>query len=436
MHDLLAPVSKEARIAAIEEAWKSPRWDGIERNYSAARVEELSGTQQVEYTLASRGAESFWQLLHERDFVPALGALTGNQALQMVDAGLEAIYVSGWQVAADANTAGKMYPDQSLYPYDSVPQLVAAINNQFSAADRRDHVEGKDKRKYHVPIIADAEAGFGGNLNVEEITRAMIESGAAAIHYEDQLSSAKKCGHMGGKVLIPTAQAIDNLVSARFTADIMGVPTILIARTDADSAKFINTDFDPRDQIFINKEESRTPEGFYPLRGGKGGLEMAIARGLAFAPYADILWCETSTPDLAQAKAFARGIHAQFPDKLLAYNCSPSFNWQKNLDGETIEQFQVKLAEMGYKYQFITLAGFHTLNLSMFLLAEEYKERGMAAYVKQVQALEFEAAKRGYGALKHQDFVGVGYFDNFAQTVTGGATSVTAKEGSTEEEQF
>jgi isocitrate lyase len=376
------------------------------------------------------GAERLWELMHERPFVSALGALTGNQAVQQVKAGLEAIYLSGWQVAADANLAGQMYPDQSLYPANSVPHVVKRINQALQRADQIDHSENRNGTHWFAPIVADAEAGFGGALNVFELMKGMIEAGAAGVHFEDQLASEKKCGHMGGKVLLPTAQAVRNLISARLAADVMGVPTLIVARTDADGADLITSDVDPTDAEFLTGE--RTMEGFYRTRAG---LDQAIARGLSYAPYADIVWCETSKPDLEQARRFAEAIHERFPGKLLAYNCSPSFNWKRNLSDEDIASFQEQIGEMGYKFQFITLAGFHALNYAMFELAYDYKERGMAAY-SEFQQREFDAEERGYTATKHQREVGAGYFDDVAQVVAGGMASTTALTGSTEEMQF
>jgi len=413
--------------------WSSnKRWSGINRVYTANEVLRLRGSINIEYTLAKLGAERFWHLLHTEEYVPALGAMTGNQAVQQVQAGLKAIYLSGWQVAADANTAGQMYPDQSLYPVDSVPNVVKKINNAFQRADQIQHSELATRNQVHwfAPIIADAEAGFGGNLNAYELTRALIEAGAAAIHFEDQLASAKKCGHMGGKVLVPTLEFIQKLSAARLAADVSGVPTVLIARTDANGAYLITSDIDPRDRKFLTGE--RTPEGFYRIRGG---LESAIARGLAYAPYADVVWCETSEPNLEEARKFAEAIHAEFPGKLLAYNCSPSFNWKKKLDSVTIAKFQVELAAMGYKFQFVTLAGFHALNYSMFTLAREYRVGGMSAYA-DYQEQEFASEKYGYRATTHQRFVGTGYFDDLAQRIAQGQLSTKALSGSTEEDQF
>jgi isocitrate lyase len=419
------------RGAELERMWKTDaRWKGIERPYSGADVERLRGSVQIEYTLARLGAERLWHLLHTEKFVPALGALTGNQAVQQVKAGLKAIYLSGWQVAADANLAGHMYPDQSLYPSNSVPSVVKRINQALQRADQIYHSEGKDDIYWYAPIVADAEAGFGGPLNCFELMKAMIEAGAAGVHFEDQLASEKKCGHMGGKVLVPTQTAIKNLVAARLAADVMGVPTILVARTDANGAKLITSDIDERDHPFLTGE--RTAEGFYRIRAG---IETAIARGLAYAPYADLIWCETSEPDIEEARRFAEAIHAQFPGKLLAYNCSPSFNWRKKLDEATIASFQKQLGEMGYKFQFVTLAGFHALNLAMFELSLGYRDRGMAAY-SELQQREFALEDMGYSATKHQREVGTGYFDEVAQVIAGGASSTTALSGSTEEEQF
>jgi isocitrate lyase len=413
----------------------SPRWRGITRPYNQHDVNRLRGSFQIEHTLARHGAERLWNLLHDEaeSYVPALGAMTGNQAIQQVKAGLKAIYVSGWQVAADANNAGQMYPDQSLYPADSVPNLVRRINQALTRADQIHHAEGNNDVdvNWFPPLIADAEAGFGGNLNAFELMKAMIEAGAACVHFEDQLSSAKKCGHLGGKVLVPTTEAIQKLVAARLAADVMGVPTLIMARTDADSANLLTSDIDPRDREFLTGE--RTVEGFYHIRGG---LKAAIARAVAYAPYADILWCETSKPDLKEAREFADAVHHVYPGKLLAYNCSPSFNWTKNLDDATIASFQRELATMGYKFQFITLAGFHTLNFAMFELARGYKQAGMTAY-SRLQEKEFlREQQAGYEAVKHQRFVGTGYFDAVQQVITNGAASTVALEGSTEEAQF
>jgi isocitrate lyase len=417
----------------IAESWKDdPRWQGIERPYGAAEVDRLAGSVRIEHTLARMGAERLWGLLQSEDYVPALGAMTGNQAIQMVQAGLQAIYVSGWQVAGDANDAGEVYPDQSLYPVSSVPNLVRRINKALRRADQIQHAEGKEGPHWFAPLVADAEAGFGGNLNAYELMKDMIDAGAAGVHFEDQLASAKKCGHMGGKVLVPTGEFIQKLVAARLAADVAGVPALLVARTDANSAKLITSDVDPRDHEFISRDE-RTPEGFFRLAGG---LDAAIARGLSYAPYADLIWCETSHPDLAEARRFAEAIHARYPGKLLAYNCSPSFNWKAQLDGATIARFQRELGAMGYKFQFVTLAGFHALNLGVFELARAYKETGMTAY-SRLQEREFENERlAGYRAVKHQTFVGTGYFDLVATTVASGASSTTALSGSTEEEQF
>ncbi|MDR4421750.1 isocitrate lyase, partial [Bacillus paranthracis] len=406
------------------------RWKGITRPYSAEDVIRLRGSIDIEHTLARRGAEKLWASLHTEDYINALGALTGNQAMQQVKAGLKAIYLSGWQVAADANLSGHMYPDQSLYPANSVPAVVKRINQTLQRADQIQHMEGGGDTDYFVPIVADAEAGFGGQLNVFELMKGMIEAGASGVHFEDQLSSEKKCGHLGGKVLLPTQTAVRNLISARLAADVMGVPTIIVARTDADAADLITSDIDPVDKAFITGE--RTPEGFYRT---KAGLDQAIARGLAYAPYADLVWCETSEPNLEDAKRFADAIHKEHPGKLLAYNCSPSFNWKQKLDEKTIASFQKEIASYGYKFQFVTLAGFHSLNYGMFELARGYKERGMAAY-SELQQAEFAAEKHGYSATRHQREVGTGYFDEVAQVITGGTSSTTALKGSTEEAQF
>jgi isocitrate lyase len=416
----------------LENDWKeNPRWKGITRPYSGEQVINLRGSVQIEHTLAKMGAERLWELVNERPFVRMLSALTGNQAIQEVEAGLEAIYVSGWQTAGDANSAGQVYPDQSLYPVDSVPQLIERINNALTRADQIAHMEGRTDRHWFAPILADAEAGFGGNLNAFELMKAMIKAGAAAVHFEDQLSSAKKCGHMGGKVLVPTMEFRNKLAAARLGADVSGTSTLLVARTDAHAAKLITSDVDPYDQPFIT--DSRTAEGFYRI---DGGLEYAIQRGLAYAPYADLVWCETSTPDLGEAREFAQAIHEKFPGKPLAYNCSPSFNWKKYLDDDTIATFQEKLGEMGYAIQFVTLSGWHSLNTGIFELALGYKDRGMGAYSK-LQEREFElGAENGYRAIKHQAFVGAGYFDKVQLTVTAGEASTTALDGSTEEEQF
>ena len=415
----------------IQHEWNTDsRWAGITRNYSAADVVRLRGTIPVEHSIAKIGAEKLWRYLHEKDFVNALGALTGNQAMQQVKAGLNAIYLSGWQVAADANLAGQMYPDQSLYPADSVPAVVKRINNTLLRADQLHHAEGDDSIDFLQPIVADAEAGFGGVLNAFELMKAMIEAGAAGVHFEDQLASVKKCGHMGGKVLVPTREAVEKLNAARLAADVMGVPTLLVARTDAEAADLLTSDVDANDQEFCTGE--RTVEGFYKVRNG---LDQAISRGLAYAPYADLVWCETGKPDLEFARKFAEAIHAKFPGKLLAYNCSPSFNWKKNLDDATIAKFQKEIASYGYKFQFITLAGFHALNYSMFNLAHGYARRQMSAFV-ELQEAEFAAADKGFTAVKHQREVGTGYFDTVTQAIQQGQSSTTALKGSTEEEQF
>ncbi|HDR4509850.1 isocitrate lyase [Bacillus cereus] len=422
---------KNERIEKLQESWElDTRWKGITRPYSAEDVIRLRGSIDIEHTLARRGAEKLWASLHTEDYIHALGALTGNQAMQQVKAGLKAIYLSGWQVAADANLSGHMYPDQSLYPANSVPAVVKRINQTLQRADQIQHMEGSGDTDYFVPIVADAEAGFGGQLNVFELMKGMIEAGASGVHFEDQLSSEKKCGHLGGKVLLPTQTAVRNLISARLAADVMGVPTIIVARTDADAADLITSDIDPVDKAFITGE--RTPEGFYRT---KAGLDQAIARGLAYAPYADLVWCETSEPNLDDAKRFADAIHKEHPGKLLAYNCSPSFNWKQKLDEKTIASFQKEIASYGYKFQFVTLAGFHSLNYGMFELARGYKERGMAAY-SELQQAEFAAEKHGYSATRHQREVGTGYFDEVAQVITGGTSSTTALKGSTEEAQF
>ena len=421
------------RIIAMTQDWATnPRWSGIERPYSAEDVNKLQGSIEIEYSVARQGAERLWQLLHTEEYVAGLGALTGNQAVQEVQAGLQAIYLSGWQVAADANGAGHMYPDQSLYPVDSVPAVVRRINNALLRADQIQHLSGAGQVHWLAPIVADAEAGFGGNLNAFELMKMMIEAGAAGVHFEDQLSSAKKCGHLGGKVLVPTQEAINKLVAARLAADVLGVPTLIVARTDADAADLLTADVDPRDQPFILQEAERTNEGFYRLRCG---VEAAIARGLAYAPFADLIWMETSHPDLEQARQFAQAIHARFPDKLLAYNCSPSFNWASKLSRQQMETFREELAALGYKFQFITLAGFHALNTSMFELAQAYRQRGMAGY-SELQEREFALQKDGYQAVKHQAFVGTGYFDAVQNVVTNNQTSTAALVGSTEEAQF
>ncbi len=415
----------------VNERLHARRFEGILRPYAKADVERLRGSVKIEHTVATLGARRLWELVNTEDFVAALGALTGNMAVQQVRAGLKAIYLSGWQVAADANSAGQMYPDQSLYPVDSVPNVVKKINAALLRADQIEHAEGKRERHWLAPIMADAEAGFGGPLNAFELMKAMIEAGAAGVHFEDQLASEKKCGHMGGKVLVPTSQFIRTLVAARLAADVCDVPTLVVARTDADSAKLLTSDIDERDHPFIEKG-SRTGEGFFKI---KSGVETAIARGLAYAPYADMVWCETSTPDLKQARQFAEGIHAKFPNKLLAYNCSPSFNWKKHLDDATIAKFQRELGAMGYKFQFVTLAGFHALNFGMYELARKYKDRGMAAY-SELQQAEFGAEKDGYTATRHQREVGTGYFDQVAEVISAGKTSTLALEESTEAAQF
>ncbi len=454
----------DLEAARLRKDWaENPRWKGIRRGYMAEEVVRLRGSLAIEHTLARRGAEKLWKLIHDEPFVNTLGALTGNQALQQVKAGLKAIYLSGWQVAADANVAGEMYPDQSLYPANSVPQVVRRINNTFQRADQIQHMEGRGDVDYFAPIVADAEAGFGGVLNAFELMKSMIEAGAAGVHFEDQLASVKKCGHMGGKVLVPTREAVEKLVAARLAADCMGVPTILLARTDAEAADLVTSDVDDNDKAFLTGE--RTIEGFYRTRNGldqavsrglayapyadliwcetgkpelacaKAGIEQAIARGLAYAPYADLVWCETGKPDLTYAKKFAEAIHAKFPGKLLAYNCSPSFNWKKNLDDATIARFQRELGAMGYKFQFITLAGFHSLNYSMFNLAYGYARNNMSAFV-ELQEAEFAAAEKGFTAVKHQREVGTSYFDAVTTTVQGSASSTTALKHSTEDEQF
>ncbi|KGQ20159.1 Isocitrate lyase [Lysobacter dokdonensis DS-58] len=420
------PTAEQLRIDWIN----NPRWEGVERPYSAEDVVRLRGTVPIEHSLAKLGAEKLWRYLQTEDFVNALGALTGNQAMQQVKAGLKAIYLSGWQVAADANLAGEMYPDQSLYPANSVPQVVKRINNTLLRADQLHHAEGDDSIDFLQPIVADAEAGFGGVLNAFELMKAMIEAGAAAVHFEDQLASVKKCGHMGGKVLVPTREAVEKLVAARLASDVLGVPTLVVARTDAEAADLLTSDVDDNDRDFVTGE--RTVEGFYKTRKG---LDQAVSRGLAYAPYADLVWCETGKPDLAFAKAFAEAIHAKFPGKLLAYNCSPSFNWKQHLDDATIAKFQKELASYGYKFQFITLAGFHALNYSMFNLAHGYARRQMSAFVELQQA-EFAAADKGFTAVKHQREVGTGYFDAVTQTIQGAQSSTVALKGSTEEEQF
>lgn len=423
--------TRQEKIEAIKKDWaENSRWKGIERPYAADEVVKLQGSVVVEQTLAKRGAARLWNSLHDEPFINALGALTGNQAVQQVKAGLKAIYLSGWQVAADANLSGNMYPDQSLYPANSVPAVVKRINQALQRADQIDQAEGREGFDWFAPIVADAEAGFGGPLNVFELVKGMIEAGAAGVHLEDQLASEKKCGHLGGKVLLPTQNAVRNLISARLAADVMGVDTILIARTDADAADMVTSDIDPRDAEFITGE--RTPEGFFRT---KPGIKQAIARGLAYAPYADLIWCETSKPSLEEAREFAAAIHEKFPGKMLAYNCSPSFNWKANLSEEEIAEYQRELGKLGYKFQFVTLAGFHSLNKAMFELASDYKDNGMAAYSKLQQA-EFALEEKGYTATRHQREVGTGYFDEVSQVISGGTSSTTAMAGSTETEQF
>ncbi|PKV48120.1 isocitrate lyase [Aquimarina sp. MAR_2010_214] len=425
-------MNTEQRIEELIIDWTTnPRWKNVERPYSAEEVVKLQGSYKIEHSVAKQGSEKLWMKLKTQDFVAGLGALTGNQAVQEVEAGLEAIYLSGWQVAADANLAGQMYPDQSLYPVNSVPQVVKRINNALLRADQIQVVNGEENKKdYLVPIVADAEAGFGGNLNAFELMKSMIESGASGVHFEDQLSSAKKCGHLGGKVLVPTQEAINKLVAARLAADVMGVPAIIIARTDADAANLLTSDVDERDRKFVTGE--RTDEGFFHVNNG---IEQGIDRGLSYAPYADLIWMETSNPDLEQARKFAEAIHAKYPDQMLAYNCSPSFNWAAKLSVSEMETFREELAAMGYKFQFITLAGFHALNTSMFELSKAYKERGMAGY-SELQEREFALQKDGFRAVKHQGFVGTTYFDAVQNTVTTGKASTVAMKGSTEVEQF
>ena len=424
-------MSRKQETAILEKQWREdPRWRGIERGYAAADVVRLRGSVRIEHTLARRGAERLWNALDTLPFVRTLGALTGNQAVQMAKAGLQAVYLSGWQVAADANSAGQMYPDQSLYPADSAPNLLRAINAALARADQIHHAEGDDSIDWFLPVVADAESGFGGVLNAFELMKDMIDAGAAGVHFEDQLSSAKKCGHMGGKVLVPTREAVQKLAAARLAADVCGVPTLLMARTDALGAKLLTSDVDPADQPFVTGKQ--TVEGFYEV---KCGMEQAISRGLAYAPYADLVWCETAKPDLGEAREFAQAIRERFPGQRLAYNCSPSFNWRANLDDAAIAKFQESLAEMGYRFQFITLAGFHAVNQGMFSLAHGYRNRGMSAYV-ELQEAEFAAEPLGYTAHKHQREVGAGYFDAVTEAVTGGTSSITALSGSTEEEQF
>jgi isocitrate lyase len=424
-------MNREQRIAAIKKDWaENPRWQGVKRTYQAEDVERLGGSLTIEHTLAKRGAEKLWSLLEQEPFVHTLGAMTGNQAMQQVKAGLKAIYLSGWQVAADANDSLQMYPDQSLYAVSSVPSVIRRINNTLRRADELHHAEGKDGLDWYAPIVADAEAGFGGVLNAYELMKAMIEAGVSGVHFEDQLAAAKKCGHMGGKVLVPTQEAIQKLAAARLAADVMGVPTILLARTDAEAANLLTSDVDEYDKPFITGE--RTVEGFYRVRNG---AEQAISRGVAYAAYADLVWCETGTPDLGFARKFAEAVRKAHPGKMLAYNCSPSFNWKRNLDDATIAKFQRELGAMGYKFQFITLAGFHSLNYNMFELARGYAKENMSAFVR-LQEAEFAAEKQGYTATKHQREVGAGYFDDVTQVIQGGQSSVTALTGSTEEAQF
>lgn len=419
----------DSEIGKLERSWSNdPRWEGVTRKYSAEQALRLRGSMKIEYTIADKMSRKLWELLHNEDFVPALGALTGNQAVQMAQAGLKAIYLSGWQVAADANLAGMMYPDQSLYPANSVPNVVRRINKALQRADQIQMLNGEKRFDFWAPIVADAEAGFGGVLNAHELMLQMIEEGAAGVHFEDQLASAKKCGHMGGKVLVPTFEFLNKLTAARLAADVAGVPTVLVARTDAEAARLLTSDFDERDKPFCTGE--RTNEGYFRLRSG---LELAIARAISFAPYADVLWCETSKPNLEFARRFAEGVKKVYPEKLLAYNCSPSFNWRKNLDETTIAKFQRELGAMGYKFQFVTLAGFHAVNLSMWELASGYKDRQMAAYT-ELQEREFAAEKDGYSAVKHQGFVGAGYFDEISSIC--GESSTQALHDSTEEDQF
>ena len=423
--------TKQERAAALKKEWETnPRWNGVNRPYSAEEVINISGSVKVEYSLARNGAEKLWNRLHSDSWVAGLGALTGNQAIQEVTAGMKAIYLSGWQVAGDANLSGEMYPDQSLYPANSVPTVVKKINNALMRRDQIEYMEGEPQREWMVPIVADAEAGFGGNLNAFELMKQMIDAGAAGVHWEDQLSSAKKCGHLGGKVLVSTQEGINKLVAARLAADVCGVPTLIIARTDAEAANLITTDMDPRDHKFLTGE--RAPEGYYYV---KNGLEQCIDRGLSYAPYCDLLWMETGNPDLELAKAFAAGIHAKYPGKMLAYNCSPSFNWAKFMDEKQMLTFREDLAALGYKFQFITLAGFHALNTSMFELSKAYVEKGMAGF-SQLQQREFALEKDGFKAIKHQSFVGTGYFDAVQNVVQQGMSSTTALAGSTEAEQF
>jgi isocitrate lyase len=426
-------MSNSTQMQSLNDEWSNnPRWQGVDRPYGAEDVNKLQGTLKIEHTLARVGAERLWDLMQENPYIHTLGALTGNQAIQQVQAGLKAIYLSGWQVAADANTAGEMYPDQSLYPVDSVPNVVRKINNALTRADQIDHSEGRSDVHWFAPIVADAEPGFGGVLNAYELMKHMIEAGASGVHFEDQLASEKKCGHMGGKVLVPTSEFIRKLTAARLAADVMGAPTVLMARTDANSAKLLTSEVDPTDQEFIADKE-RTPEGFFQMIGG---IECAIARGMAYAPHCDLLWCETSTPNLAEARKFADAIHDKYPNQMLTYNCSPSFNWSMHLDDLTIEKFQQEIGAMGYKFQFVTLAGFHALNTSMFELAKGYSTRGMGAY-SELQKREFELAEtKGFKAVKHQSFVGTSYFDAVQNTVAGGESSTVALKESTETAQF
>ena len=425
-------MSREGEIKKLEQDWaENARWQGVTRDYTAADVVRLRGSVQIEHTLARRGAEKLWKLVNEEDYINCLGAVTGGQAVQQVKGGIKAIYLSGWQVAADGNTSETMYPDQSLYAVDSVPTMVTRINNAFKRADEIQYSKDTGNIDFFAPIVADAEAGFGGVLNAFELMKNMIEAGAAGVHFEDQLASVKKCGHMGGKVLVPTQEAVQKLTAARLAADIMGVPTIVLARTDANAAALLTSDIDNYDKDFITGE--RSSEGFYET---KAGIEQAISRGLAYAPYADLLWCETAVPDMDEAKKFAEAIKKDFPDQLLAYNCSPSFNWKKNLNDSDIAKFQKELGAMGYKYQFITLAGIHNMWYNMFELTYDYVQRGMTAYIEKVQEPEFAAVDRGYTFASHQQEVGAGYFDDVTTVIQGGQSSVTALTGSTEEEQF
>ena len=425
-------MSKDSEIKKLEQDWsENPRWKGVKRDYTAADVVRLRGSVQIEHTLARRGAEKLWKLVNEEDYINCLGAVTGGQAVQQVKGGIKAIYLSGWQVAADGNTSETMYPDQSLYAVDSVPTMVTRINNAFKRADEIQSSRGSGNVDFFAPIVADAEAGFGGVLNAFELMKNMIEAGASGVHFEDQLASVKKCGHMGGKVLVPSQEAVQKLTAARLAADTMGVPTIVLARTDANAAALLTSDVDPYDKDFITGE--RSSEGFYIT---KAGIDQAISRGLAYAPYADLLWCETAVPDMDEAKKFAEAIKKEYPDQLLAYNCSPSFNWKKNLSDSDIAKFQKELGAMGYKYQFITLAGIHNMWYNMFELTHDYVQRGMTAYIEKVQEPEFAASERGYTFASHQQEVGAGYFDDVTTVIQGGKSSVTALTGSTEEEQF